>query len=263
MTQTSEGVGFDDRLKFNTPGPTYQEILDGDRHPVPEILRRRSPWPQDIPSSSPKSIYLSQEFHDLEAERLWGRVWQVACRLEHIPRIGDSVLYTIADREYIVVRAGTDTVKAFPNSCLHRGRRLREGDGQIARIRCPFHGFCWELDGRLANIPTKWDFTHVAGDDLSLPEAKVAVWGGFVFINPEPECEPLEDFLGGFGEHFERFPVDDWYTRAHAAAVIDCNWKIVVEAFIEASHVYATHPQTVPGNDPCNSQYDIWDNFAR
>src|SRR5581483_7825471 len=90
-----------------------------------------------------------------------------------------------------------------------------------------------------------------------------AVWGGFVFINPEPECEPLEDFLGGFGEHFERFPVDDWYTRAHAAAVIDCNWKIVVEAFIEASHVYATHPQTVPGNDPCNSQYDIWDNFAR
>ena len=80
----------------------------------------------------PKERYLSREFLDLEYERLWSRVWQVACREEEIPDVGDYVEYTIGDESIIIVRSGPDTITALPNACLHRGTRLADGAGHVA-----------------------------------------------------------------------------------------------------------------------------------
>jgi phenylpropionate dioxygenase-like ring-hydroxylating dioxygenase large terminal subunit len=253
----------EDQERHNVPGPTYQSLLDGDRHPVPPILRERSDWPEHLPRRIPRERGFSQEIHDQEVRGLWSRVWQMVCREDEIAKVGDSVLHQVADREYIVVRADAGTIKAFPNTCLHRGRRLRTCDGPLARLRCPFHGFTWKLDGELISIPTSWDFADVDPEMFRLSEAAVDTWGGFVFLNMDKDCEPLAAHLGDLGRHFERVPLDGWATRVHAAKELACNWKIGIEAFIEAAHVYSTHPQTVPGNDPCNSQYDIWGNFVR
>jgi phenylpropionate dioxygenase-like ring-hydroxylating dioxygenase large terminal subunit len=264
MSEEALGVAYDeDRKRHNVPGPTYQYLLDKDRYPVPAILRERSDWPQDLPRSIPRDRAFSQEIHDREVEGLWLKVWQMVCRVDQVASVGDSILYKVAGREYIVVRVGEDEVKAFPNTCLHRGRRLRNCDGPLARLRCPFHGFTWKLDGELVSIPTSWDFADVDAENFRLPEARVEVWGGFVFMNLDPNCGPLSEHLGDMPRHFERVPLDGWSTKVHAVKEIACNWKIGIEAFIEAAHVFSTHPQTVSGTDPCNSQYDIWDNFVR
>ena len=106
------------------------------------------PFPIEHPERIPARRYFDREFFELECERLWPRVWQMACRLEEIPAVGDYVEYEILDKSVIVVRTEPDTVKAFHNACRHRGMRLVEGRGNAAQgFVCPFHGWCWNADG--------------------------------------------------------------------------------------------------------------------
>lgn len=114
--------------------------------------------------------YTSRAFHELEVEKVWKRVWQMACREEDVPEVGDPVVYEVANLSILVIRSAPDTVKAYHNVCLHRGRILRERDGNCQQIRCPFHGFTWSLDGELTTIPADWDFPHVDKAKFGLPE---------------------------------------------------------------------------------------------
>lgn len=252
----------DDREWHNVPGPSYQALLNDDRYEVPAHLRTRSPFPEGLSFEIPRDRYLRQDIHDAEVADMWMHVWQMACRAEQVAEVGDSVLYEIAGRSFIVVRSDERTIKAFPNTCLHRGRVLREKDGRIGRLRCPYHAFTWGLDGSFIEAPAIWDFDQCA-EDLRMPEAQVGVWGGCVFINPDPEAAPLTDFLGDIDQHFERCGYDEWSLSLHGAKTTQSNWKELVEGFIESHHVFATHPQAMLGSDPSNCQYDIWSNYAR
>jgi phenylpropionate dioxygenase-like ring-hydroxylating dioxygenase large terminal subunit len=245
-----------------SPGITYQQLLDTDTKPVPEVLRLESP--ADLGDADVDvARYTSRAWHDRETERLWPHVWQFACRESDIPEVGDHVLYEIVRDSYIVMRTAPDEIKAYPNACLHRGRKLKDHAGRCSEIRCAFHGYAWNLDGSLKHIPARWDFDHVQDDEFTLPECQVGTWAGFVMINPDPAAEPLDAFLGEVIDHFAAWDLADRYTQAHVAKVIHANWKVAQEAFCEAFHVSATHPQILPYLGDTNSQVDVWDNFAR
>jgi phenylpropionate dioxygenase-like ring-hydroxylating dioxygenase large terminal subunit len=203
-----------------------------------------------------KERYYSKEFHDLEVEKMWKRVWQMACRVEDIPDVGDSVVYDISSISLIVVRVETDTIKAYYNSCLHRGTALVDSDSHLNEIRCPFHGFCWSIDGSLAQMPSGWDFPHVQADKFGLPEVRVGTWAGFVFINLDPKAPSLENYVGGLAQHNAAFayPWEKRYKAVHAAKVIPCNWKVGMEAFLESYHIAMTH-----GLKEGAFQYDIYE----
>ncbi len=242
-------------------GISYQELLDLDARPAPEVLRWVSPMPPG-PDFVPVERYTTPEFHRLEVERLWKRVWQMACREEDVPEVGDHITYDIAGISVLVVRTAPEKIMAFRNVCLHRGRLLKEKSGRDEDLRCAFHGFAWNLDGSLKHVPCKWDFPQV-DDSWRLPEVRTGFWGGFVFVNLDPECAPFEDFIGDLSAHFERWPLERRYKQAHVAKILDCNWKVAQEAFMEAYHVVATHPQLLPGIGDANSQYDVFGNFCR
>ncbi len=245
-----------------SPGATYQELLDQDSHEVPEVLRLQSPKDLGLQEFS-KDRYTTAEYHEKEVEHLWKKVWQFACREEDIPEPGDHYRYDIAGMSFLIVRNETGEIKAFPNACLHRGRMLKEFDGNATELRCPFHGFAWHLDGCLKDIPGRWDFPQVSDEEFSLPEISVGTWAGFVFINPDQNCGPLDEFLSDLANQFERWDLGGLYKQAHVAKVMPCNWKIAQEAFCEAYHVNATHPQILRGIGDANSQVDVWENCAR
>ena len=90
------------------------------------------------PTKVPVDRYFSKEFHDLEVEKVWKRVWQMACHEDDIPDVGDYHVYDIAELSFLLVRSGPDEIKAFYNACLHRGRLLREGSGKWARLIARF-----------------------------------------------------------------------------------------------------------------------------
>src|SRR5439155_1750419 len=157
----------------------------------------------------PKERYVSRAFLDLEMERLWPRVWQVACREEELADVGDYVDYVIGDQSILVVRAAPDTIKAYFNTCLHRGTRLGEGCGPFAggTIRCRYHGWCYDLDGRVTTIPDAHEFDPVPSD-LRLGEVRAERWQ----LRPRPrlglaegefdEWEILAGLVAGLGGAF-------------------------------------------------------------
>lgn len=237
-----------------SPGPSVQDYLDRDSRPVPEVLRYdRSDFLGD--ADIPIDRFLSPEWARAEMERVWRRVWQFACREEDIPEVGDHEIYEIGTDSLIVVRTGPDEIRAYVNACLHRGRKLRTHAGNVPALRCPFHGFTWNLDGTLKSLPCAWDFPHVDPEKFALPEARVDTWRGFVFVNMDPYAEPLAEFLGDFGEHYI-WPLQDRYKSLHVAKVLPCNWKVAQDAFLESFHVISTHPQLLPWLADANSQYD-------
>ncbi len=247
-----------------SPATSYQELLDRDSRSenVPVVLRwqsNESLGSEDIP----RERYTSRAFHELEKERMWKRSWQMACRDEDVPDVGDTLVYDICDLSVLVVRVGLDEIKAYMNACLHRGRLLKERDCNSTELRCPFHGFCWNLDGSLKQVPASWDFPHIEPSEWSLPEVRVGRWGGFVFVNMAADCEPFASFLGDFPEHWEKWPLERRYKSVHVAKVFEANWKVLQEAFMEAFHVVATHPQLLAGIGDENSQYDWWGNYSR
>src|SRR5216684_3967185 len=163
-----------------------------------------------------KDNYLSQEFLNLEKKNLWPKTWQVACRLEEIPKFGDFVTYDVADDSIIVVRSHENTVKDYHNTCPHRGNQLTEGCGRKQAFVCRYHGWTYNLDGRCISVQDAGDYGETLKlADLRLIECKVDTWGGFVFINMDPTCEPLAEFLHPIQEYLDPFEYENlryrWY----------------------------------------------------
>ncbi|OAI40434.1 iron-sulfur protein [bacterium SCGC AG-212-C10] len=244
-------------------GVSYQDLLASDTRETPALLRTESPMPPGV-TKVPAEQYLSRAFHRLEVEKVWKRVWQMACREEDIPEVGDYIVYDIAQLSFLVVRVAEHEIRAYHNACLHRGRQLREWDGKRAQeFRCPFHGWTWDITGDLKEVVCPWDFPDVTAEEYALPQVRVGRWGGFVFINPDQECGSFEDFIGDLPAHFERWDLSQRYKQAHVAKYLRCNWKVAQEAFMEAYHVVATHPQILASIGDSNSQYDVFGNFSR
>jgi phenylpropionate dioxygenase-like ring-hydroxylating dioxygenase large terminal subunit len=210
-----------------------------------------------------KERYVSPRFLELEMERLWPRVWQVACREEEIPTPGDYVEYRIGDQSILVVRDSACGVGAFHNTCRHRGMRLGTGCGHFGgEIRCPYHGWRYALDGRLVAAVDRPDFPSFP-DDVRLAPVRAETWGGFVFVNMDPSAEPLLDYLDPIprllaGHHLERMRL-----RARRTVVLPANWKAVVDAFNEGYHVQAAHAQTLPWVDDVAIEYEQFAIHAR
>jgi phenylpropionate dioxygenase-like ring-hydroxylating dioxygenase large terminal subunit len=253
-------TAVDDQLsaagQARCPALTVQDYLDLDSQPVPVALRRDS-YVYLGSDDIPKDRYTSRRFHDLEVEKMWSRTWQICCREEDVARPGDTVVYDLADTSIVVVRTDHGRIKAYYNSCLHRGTALRSVSGHVRELRCPFHGFAWTLDGALSEVPGEWDFPHIDRARFGLPEVRTATWAGFVFLNPDDEAESLDDFLEDLPDHFSAWPLQDRYTGVHVSKVMNANWKVVLEAFMESFHTPFTHPQLVALGD-LNTEYDIY-----
>ncbi len=198
----------------------------------------------------PNDAYIDPDFARLEEEKLWPHVWQLACRLEEIPNVGDYCTYDIVDDSIIVVRTAPDTIKAFHNACTHRGLPLTQGFGSAERFHCRYHGWKFSLDGECTDIIDRDDWQDcLKGEDVNLREVKVGTWGGAVFINMDPECQPLEEFLAPVEEYVGKFQFDKLRYRWYKTTTMPCNWKRVLEAFNEFYHVQQTHAQLLAFTD--------------
>ena len=251
-----------DDMSRRSRGISYQELIKNDVVPPPRTLTLENPLGAGV-TTVPVSRYTTQAFHDLEMQKLWPRVWQMACREEEIPGVGDYVVYDIGKFSIIVVRTPAG-IKAHHNVCRHRGRRLCDAEeGHAASFICPFHGFSWNVDGTLRGVTSRWDFPDIVDREFSLTPVRAETWGGWVFVNMDLDARPLAEFLGDLPAHFACWKPEERYVEAHVAKVMSCNWKVCQEAFMEAFHVINTHPQILPGIGDENSQYDAWGNFSR
>jgi len=196
----------------------------------------------------PRRDYVGGDIFDREIELLWPKVWQTACRVEELKKVGDFVRYDIANESFLIVRTGSDTYRAFYNVCPHRGRRLKtESHGNVeSGIVCGFHAWSWDRHGTLRSIPLREDWDECAtfvDSELNLIAPQVGLWGGWIWINMDPNAPPLIEYLSPAAEKLKNFELENTRLLWHKSLHFPVNWKVVLEAFIEGYHTNGTHPQ--------------------
>jgi Rieske 2Fe-2S family protein len=190
----------------------------------------------------PKGRFTDPEFADLELERLFPKTWLNACRFDEVERLGDYVSFEIGDQSIIVIRTEKG-LRAYYNACRHRGTRLVQGRGRIGEFRCPFHSWRWNLDGSIKYIADEGNFDQRPANELCLPEVKVDTWGGWVFVNFDPNCEPLLDYLDPIPARLEGYRLEEMRVAWYKSVVVRANWKTALDAFVESWHTPGSHPQ--------------------
>lgn len=238
--------------------PTYQQVVARDVVPPLPIFLEVAPSEVKM-GRALRAQYTTSEFAEREREAMWSRVWYLAGRVEQLAEAGDFIVYEGPLASLVIMRGDDGQIRAFPNSCPHRGMKLCVGEGSVDRFTCPFHSFSWELDGSIAHIPSRWDFGELEGRDISLPQLKLDTWGGFIFVNHDPDCPPLTDYLGRILSDFSEWRHEDRYAAKILRKTIRANWKTCIETFIESFHLSGIHPQALPFGGDTSTQYDVWD----
>jgi phenylpropionate dioxygenase-like ring-hydroxylating dioxygenase large terminal subunit len=215
----------------------------------------------ETPATTPLTIgvdaYLSPEYARAESNLLWSKVWQQVGRIEEIPKVGDYLTYEIMDDSIIITRTGPDgpdgtaSLHAYHNVCSHRGRRLvdrppgeHEARGSCRAFVCGFHGWTYDLEGNNTWAAEKEDWpTGLTEKRTRLTPVQVDTWGGWVWINMDPDAEPLRQYLEPAATLLDPFGLQNMRYRWRKWLVFDCNWKVALEAFMETYHVPYTHPE--------------------
>ncbi len=205
--------------------------------------------------------YICPDYARAEQDRLWRKCWLQAGRVEDIPNTGDYITYDILTDSVLIVRSGPDRIRAFANVCTHRGRQLvdtpkgqRNARGNAANVVCGFHAWTFDLTGETAGgcsyIQQKEEWGGALTEaNTRLGEFKVDTWGGFIWINLDPDAEPLRDYLEPAATMLDPFELQNMRPRWRYWTIFDCNWKIALEAFNETYHVQGTHPELAAFGD--------------
>ena len=216
-------------------------------------LAEHAALPFDQARMLPVAAYTDPDVLDAELDRLFGRDWLCAGRATDLAAAGDHVTVDIpvrggadAARSVIVLRDDRGEIRAFDNVCVHRGARLLDGCGRVARITCPYHAWVYRLDGSLVGGPYLHDTTEADGRPFdpaahALGAVRVEEWEGFVFVNLDPDAAPLAPRLAGLGEVVRRFDMASYETVRDEVDVWSTNWKLLVENFMDAYHVFQVH----------------------
>jgi len=193
--------------------------------------------------------YRSAAYFDLERDRIFRRAWLMLCRVEEIPNPGDYVLkqVEVCDAQVLITRLKDGSVRAMHNVCPHRGNLVVLDDaGNASKLVCRYHSWVFSNDGSLIGVPDEGSFFKLDKKKCGMTPIASEVWEGFVFINfcPVPEVS-LAEFLGDFGEYLKGFPYVAADNPIIFTADLECNWKVVSDAFSEAYHIPAIHPETL------------------
>jgi phenylpropionate dioxygenase-like ring-hydroxylating dioxygenase large terminal subunit len=199
----------------------------------------------------PVEAYISPEYAHAERDKLWPKVWQHAGRTEEIPNVGDYFTYDILDDSILIVRTAADAIKAYYNVCSHRGRQLvnvprgtHSARGAKKQFVCGFHGWRYDLNGQCTFKLDESDWKGVLTEKRThLSEIKVDTWGGWIFVNMDPDCVPLREYLEPAASILDPFEFAKMRYKWRQWVIFDCNWKTAIEAFMEPYHVAGTHTQ--------------------
>lgn len=188
------------------------------------------------------------------------RVWQIAGRVDELPKIGDWKQHRILDQSFVIVRGKDDKLRGFVNACRHRGNLLCNAAAGNAKrgFVCQYHLWSYDLDGRLRGMLRENLAGPVDKRENSLLEVPVDTFAGFIFINPDPNAQPLSQFLGPeVTELLAPYHLDEMVAVMDVREPLDCNWKVVLDAFEEGYHINGIHPQllNVLTIDPATTRY--------
>src|SRR6201996_3759954 len=215
--------------------------------------------PPRRPPLVPAERYYSPAFAQLEVERMWPKVWQLACTVDHVSEPGDYFEYRCGPYSVLIVRGDDGTLRAFQNVCRHRGNSLCAGSGAgLGELRCGYHGWTWDLRGALKRVPNRKGFGTLQMSEFPLLSVRVDVWERLVFVNLDVNAAPLSDFLEAVPQDIAWLGLGDFRCYATMTIDVDANWKTIADGFSETYHVQTLHHELHRCMDDVYAPQVIW-----
>lgn len=193
----------------------------------------------------PTGRYTDPAFFELERQRVFAGSWLFVGHESEWPEPGSYRSTSRSGAPIVVVRGEDGELRGFYNACRHRGAPVtRDECGTSRRLTCQYHSWSYGTEGTLKSVPDARSFVGLDKDALGLGPVRCATWDGWVFINEDLDAEPLLDFLGPVADQMSE--IDGVAMRAVGTRVhqVACNWKLMVDAFLEVYHVRTVHPDS-------------------
>lgn len=237
--------------------PTAADVFTDER------TYRSSRAPVDLAATLIPAAYASQEFFDIERERVFATSWIAVGTTCQVEKPGQVILADVAGRSLIVTRNDQGELRAFHNVCRHRATKLLEGVctvGRNRKIRCPYHSWTYDLDGNCLGTPLfegsdipadqqgVFDMSDVKGfdkADYGLLPVRVDSWGFLVFVNLDPQAAPLGHQLGDLPERLAEYRLPQWRAMRRRSYDVAANYKLIGENFMEYYHLPWVHPELI------------------
>ncbi len=192
----------------------------------------------------PARWYTEPRFLPLEAEKIFYRTWQPVGRLEDVLRPGDFFSCEVLEQPLVVLRNQAGAVKAFYNVCPHRAAVVAHGRGNRKSLQCKYHGWTYDLDGKLMRAPEFEGVKNWQAADVCLKPVQVEAWGPWVFVNLDAAAPPMRHFYGAIHDEIAAagFNLETMRLIERREYLIDCNWKVYVDNYLEGYHLPIAHP---------------------
>jgi choline monooxygenase len=201
--------------------------------------------PLESAETLPPVCYTSESFFQREIERIFMKAWNFIGRADRIPDPGDYFTLDFASVPIVVVRGKDGEVRAFANSCRHRGSIVAVGEGNCRAFKCPYHSWAYALDGKLLSAPQIDQTLDFRFEDYGLVPIRLETWGGFLFLNFDPGAAPLMVWLGDLPDRLSSCAFEKMVCVRRKEYLLDCNWKVYVENAMESYHVATVHRSTL------------------
>jgi len=214
-----------------------------------EYERTRNSPPEDFPKlpEIPGKRYTDQNLFDLEMEKIFLKSWLMVFREDEIPNTGDYKIWDKLGRDILVVRQKDNSIKAFYNTCMHRGAPVvRDKKGSTKLLRCQYHSWAYDLGGNLIKVPDMRDFKDFDISCKGLKKVYCDTWDGWVYISlSKTDPGSLIDFLNPVAQELECFNSSELITVYKKTVTVKANWKTCLDAFMEVYHAPTIHKDTV------------------
>jgi len=208
----------------------------------------RETYPEGFPSlpDLPGGRYSDPDFFELEQRGLWRSSWLYAGHVDELPEVGSFFLWRKTGTPILILRDSSGRVRAFYNTCRHRGAPLVRGAlGTLGKtFACGYHGWTYDLEGNLRAFPDRRDFDSLDTSCRSLVPLRCELYGNFIFVNENPDAPPLGDFLEPISRFFRHLSVESLRLVSRRTIPVACNYKVLLENFLEAYHFRLLHPGT-------------------
>jgi phenylpropionate dioxygenase-like ring-hydroxylating dioxygenase large terminal subunit len=209
---------------------------------VSELASVRKPLAEA--SHAPGALYCSPDVYAMEVERLFKRDWLLVGRVEELSNPGDYMALRIAGEPIIVARGHDGGLHASYNMCVHRGVEVAQGCGNVRAFKCPYHGWTYDLDGRLTGAGYMKDCVGFDASRERLAPLRIDTWRGNVFVSFDAAAPPLADHVAEFDKDFGFLRMEDCRLGNRIVLDLACNWKFVHENLMDFYHVGVLHAKT-------------------
>lgn len=188
------------------------------------------------------SWYIDPAMLEIEQERIFARTWQPVAKTAEVANIGDYVTGEVAGEPIVVTRDQNNEIRAYYNVCRHRAGAVARGKGNRKSLQCLYHGWTYGLDGCLMSLPEFEGVQNFDKANFGLVPVRAEVWGPFVFVNLDPNAPPMADVWNEVIPQTANYDFSQWALVERRDYLVDCNWKVYIDNYLEGYHVPMAHP---------------------